>query len=91
MPYLAGRPDSTGAVGAIGFCWGGGAVNQLASASPELKAGVAYYGRQVDAARVAKIKVALMLHNAANAARYDKKAANLARSRTVAFLKKNLA
>ncbi|MGQ0674503.1 MAG: dienelactone hydrolase family protein [Rhodospirillales bacterium] len=66
VPYLAGRPDSTGAVGAIGFCWGGGMVNQLATASPDLKAGVAYYGRQVDAARTAKIKAALLLHYASN-------------------------
>lgn len=58
------RPDSNGKVGAVGFCWGGGAVNNLAVADPTLNAGVAYYGRQPDAAKVAAIKAPLMLHYA---------------------------
>ena len=37
---------SSGKVGAVGFCWGGGQVNALAVADPSLKAGVAYYGSQ---------------------------------------------
>ena len=53
-----------GKVGAVGFCWGGGMVNELAAAAPGLDAGVAYYGRQVDAEKAAKIKAALMLHYA---------------------------
>jgi carboxymethylenebutenolidase len=56
------RPDSNGKVGAVGFCWGGGAVNNLAVADPSLNAGVAYYGRQPDAAKVAAIKAPLLLH-----------------------------
>ena len=47
------RPNSNGKVGAVGFCWGGGAVNNLAVADPTLNAGVAYYGKQPDAAKVA--------------------------------------
>ena len=44
--FLETHPQSTGKVGAIGFCWGGGMVNHLAAASPKLDAAVAYYGRQ---------------------------------------------
>ncbi|WP_292896397.1 MULTISPECIES: dienelactone hydrolase family protein [unclassified Nitratireductor] len=62
--YLAGHDASNGNVGAIGFCWGGGLVNQLAVNDPELDAGVAYYGRQADAAEVAKIEAPLLLHYA---------------------------
>ncbi|MFN4143824.1 dienelactone hydrolase family protein [Aestuariivirga sp.] len=54
-----------GKVGAVGFCWGGGAVNALAaSGDPNLKAGVAYYGRQAPAADVPKIAAPLLLHYA---------------------------
>ncbi len=63
--YLAKRPDSTGKMGCVGFCWGGGMANQLAVQVPELKAAVAFYGRQPDAADVAKIKAAVQLHYAA--------------------------
>jgi len=59
---LRARPDSNGKVGAVGFCWGGGAVNNLAVADPTLNAGVAYYGRQPDASKVAAIKAPLLLH-----------------------------
>ena len=49
----------------MGFCWGGGAVNNLATAAPDLAAGVAYYGAQPkDAAQIAKIKAALLLQYA---------------------------
>ena len=62
---LAKLPGSNGKVGAVGFCWGGGAVNALAvSGDPNLKAGVAYYGRQAPAAEVPKIAAPLMLHYA---------------------------
>jgi carboxymethylenebutenolidase len=61
---LAAHPQGTGKVGAVGFCWGGGAVNSLAVADPTLAAGVAYYGRQADAAEVPKITAPLMLHYA---------------------------
>lgn len=62
--FLAQHEKTNGKVGAIGFCWGGGLVNNLAVADPDLGAGVAYYGRQASAADVATIKAPLMLHYA---------------------------
>jgi carboxymethylenebutenolidase len=130
VAFLSQRPDGTGKTGAVGFCWGGGQVNQLAVAEPKLAAGVAYYGMQPKAEQVPAIKAALMLHyaglderidagipafekalkengksyqlfvydganhafnNDTNAARYDKQAADLAWSRTIAFFQKELA
>ena len=64
VPYLAKHPESTGNVGAVGFCWGGGMVNRIAVLSPDLKAGVAYYGAQPPAAQVPSIHAALLLHYA---------------------------
>ncbi|MCS4090816.1 dienelactone hydrolase family protein [Rhizobium sp. BK176] len=129
LTYLGKLDNSNGKVGVIGFCWGGGLVNDFAVASPDLKAGVAYYGAQPKATDVPNIKAALMLHyaglddrinagidaykkalqengkdfqifvydgvnhafnNDTSSARYDKKAADLAWTRTVEFLKKNL-
>ena len=55
---------SNGKSGAVGFCWGGGAVNNLAVNDATLSAGVAYYGQQPAAADVAKIKAPLLLHYA---------------------------
>jgi carboxymethylenebutenolidase len=128
LKALIAHPQGTGKAGAMGFCWGGGAVNALAVADPTLAAGVAYYGRQAPAADVPKIKAPLMLHyaslderinagiaeyeaalktanksfelhmyeganhafnNDANAARYNKEAADLAWGRTVGFLKQH--
>jgi carboxymethylenebutenolidase len=66
VPFLEQHAESTGRVGAIGFCWGGGMVNRLAAASPSLKAGVPYYGRQIPAERVAAIQAALLLQYAGN-------------------------
>ena len=61
---LAKVPGSTGKVGAVGFCWGGGQVNALAvAADPNLKAGVAYYGSQPKAG-IDKITEPLLLHYA---------------------------
>jgi carboxymethylenebutenolidase len=55
--WLKSRPDSTGKVGAVGFCFGGGVVNQLAvRMGPDLAAGVPFYGSQPNAADAAKIK-----------------------------------
>jgi carboxymethylenebutenolidase len=61
---LAGHPSSTGKVGAMGFCWGGGMVNSVAAIEPRLGAGVAYYGRQLPAEKVAAITAPLLLHYA---------------------------
>ena len=66
VPFLATHPQSNGKVGAVGFCWGGGMVNRLAAASPELAAGVSYYGQQIPAERVPAIRAALLLHYAGN-------------------------
>ena len=64
VTFLKAHPLGNGKVGAVGFCWGGGTVNAIAVVSPDLNAGVAYYGRQPDAADVPKIKAALLLHYA---------------------------
>jgi carboxymethylenebutenolidase len=128
VPFLERHAESTGKVGAVGFCWGGGMVNRLAVLSPDLKAAVAYYGVQPPAAQVPRIQAALLLHYAGldqridagipayeqalkaahkrftiyiypnvnhafnndTSNRYDKSAAELAWSRTVAFLKQYL-
>jgi carboxymethylenebutenolidase len=63
--YLKTRKDSNGQFGCVGFCWGGGMSNTLAVNVPELKAAVAFYGRQAAAADVPKIKAAVQLHYAA--------------------------
>ncbi len=57
--------QANGKAGAVGFCWGGGAVNALAVASDRLSAGVAYYGQQPKDADVPKITAPLLLHYAA--------------------------
>jgi len=62
IDWLQAHEKSNGKVGAIGFCWGGGTVNNLAVASPELLAAVPYYGGQPDAAQVAQIKGRVMAH-----------------------------
>jgi carboxymethylenebutenolidase len=62
--YLKGRPDGTGKVGAVGFCWGGSLANQTAVNAPDLAACVAYYGMPPDAGDAAKIRAALLLHYA---------------------------
>ncbi len=121
--------SSTGKVGAVGFCWGGGMVNRVAVLSPDLKAGVAYYGvaaagREGESDPVrrcfcimpgstsasmpgfpayeAALKAAgkrFTIHvypnvnhafNNDTGNRYDKPAADLAWSRTIAFFKENL-
>ncbi|MFN3299965.1 MAG: dienelactone hydrolase family protein [Sediminibacterium sp.] len=60
--YLSTRKDCNGQYGCVGFCWGGAMANNLAVNVPNLKAAVAYYGRQPEAGKVAQIKSAVMLH-----------------------------
>jgi carboxymethylenebutenolidase len=55
--WLKSRPDSTGKLGAVGFCFGGSVVNHLAvTMGPDLAAGVPFYGSQPKAEEAAKIK-----------------------------------
>jgi len=65
LAFLKARPDTTGKVGAVGFCWGGGAVNDLAVSAPELNAGVVFYGRSPDLSKVPQIKARLLIQHAA--------------------------
>ncbi|WP_421704374.1 YghX family hydrolase [Aliiroseovarius sp.] len=60
--HLMTRPDSTGRVGCVGFCYGGGVCNALAVAYPELAASVPFYGRQASAGDVPRIQAPLLLH-----------------------------
>ena len=65
--WLKARKDSNGKMGAVGFCFGGGMVNQLAVLlGADLKAGVAFYGRQAGVDDVPKISAPLLLQYAGN-------------------------
>src|SRR5262245_9709405 len=65
--WLKSRSDSTGKLGAVGFCFGGGIVNQLAVLlGKDLNAGVAFYGRQAVVEDVPKISAPLLLQYAGN-------------------------
>ena len=63
--WLKARSDSSGKLGAVGFCFGGGMVNQLAvRLGKDLNAGVAFYGRQAAVEEVPKISAPLLLQYA---------------------------
>src|SRR4249920_355964 len=62
--FLLKHPQSTGKLGAVGFCFGGGMVNRLAVRVPELAAAAPFYGRAPAAADVPKIKAAVLAHYA---------------------------
>ncbi|HEV2861714.1 MAG TPA: dienelactone hydrolase family protein [Pyrinomonadaceae bacterium] len=65
--WLKARKDSTGKLGAVGFCFGGGMVNQLAvRLGADLNAGVAFYGRQAGVDDVPKISAPLLFNYAGN-------------------------
>ncbi len=62
--FLKARPECTGTYGAVGFCWGGGMVNYLATRLPDLAAAVPFYGTAAPAADVPKIKSPLLVQYA---------------------------
>jgi carboxymethylenebutenolidase len=62
--WLKARPESTGKLGAVGFCFGGSIVNTLAVRMPDLSAAVPFYGAPPAAADVPKIKAAVLAHHA---------------------------
>lgn len=63
--YLKSRPECSGTIGAVGFCFGGTIVNTMAVRMPDLAAAVPFYGAQPTAAEAARIKAPLQLHYAA--------------------------
>jgi carboxymethylenebutenolidase len=71
VDYVKSRADFNGKLGAVGFCFGGGIVNTMATRVPDLAAAVPYYGMQPPAADVAKIKAALLIHYASEDPRID--------------------
>ncbi|WP_025769809.1 YghX family hydrolase [Thioalkalivibrio sp. HK1] len=62
--FLGKHSDTTGKVGCVGFCYGGGVCNAMAVAYPELSASVPFYGRQASAEDVVRIQAPLLLHYA---------------------------
>lgn len=62
--FLKSWPDGNGKLGAVGFCYGGGIVNFLATKLPDLAAGVPFYGSQPSAEESAKIKAPLLIQYA---------------------------
>jgi carboxymethylenebutenolidase len=60
--YLKSRPECTGKIGVVGFCYGGSVSNALAVRLPDLAAAVPFYGTQPGADDVAKIKAPLLIH-----------------------------
>jgi len=61
--YARTRPDSSGKIGAVGFCYGGGMVNFLAANIPEVAAGVPFYGGAGAVEDVKNIKGAMLIHH----------------------------
>jgi len=63
---LKALPEGNGKVGVVGFCYGGGVANYLATQLPDLAAAIPFYGAQPPAEDVAKIKAALLIQYAGN-------------------------
>jgi carboxymethylenebutenolidase len=64
--YLKSRPDCTGKIGAVGFCWGGSMSHTLATRLPDLSASVPFYGGAPAPEEAAKVKAPLLVHFAEN-------------------------
>jgi carboxymethylenebutenolidase len=64
--WLKKRSDATGKVGIVGFCYGGGIANMLATRVPDLAAVVPFYGLQPKPEEVASIRAPLLIHYAEN-------------------------
>jgi carboxymethylenebutenolidase len=62
--FLKARPEVTGKMGVVGFCFGGGISNWLATRMPDLGAAVPFYGRAAAVEDVPRIKAPLMIHYA---------------------------
>ena len=62
--WLKARADCSGKIGAVGFCYGGGIANMLATRLPDLGAAVPFYGNQPKEEDVGKIKAPLLIHYA---------------------------
>jgi carboxymethylenebutenolidase len=60
--YLKSLPEANGKVGVVGFCYGGGVANFLATRIPDLHAAVPFYGNPPAVADVPNIKAPLQLH-----------------------------
>ena len=69
--FAEALPDSNGKLGAVGFCYGGGVVNMLATTVPSLKAGVPFYGAPAKVEAVPAIKAELSLQFAGNDTRIN--------------------
>jgi carboxymethylenebutenolidase len=66
VPYLAGRPDCTGRVGTVGFCYGGGVSLLCAARESAVAAAVCFYGSPLSAEDAARVRAPLMMHYAGN-------------------------
>jgi carboxymethylenebutenolidase len=63
--YLKNHKDCNGKIGVVGFCFGGGIANMMATRIPDLSAAVPFYGGQPATEDVPNIKAPLLLHYAA--------------------------